>query len=219
VGRAAVDGLVLWTTTDDDPVLGAALASGRPAVVHGGPAVDGLQLVAVDDRAAAAAVGAVGLRGSRSPAVLSFPTDAGRRPRLLHGPDPDTATFPVTRARLAGYRDAVRTAGLDWTTTPVLTLARNDRAEAARAVAQLPLGTDTVLAMSDELALGVLEATSRAVPGDLAVTGWDDSPGAAGLTTIEQSLRDQGRACARLVLGEDPGPPPTWRVVTRGSTR
>jgi DNA-binding LacI/PurR family transcriptional regulator len=180
-----------------------------------------MHLVSIDNRAAAAAIGAVGLRGSRRPGVLSFPLDRTREPGLLLGPDPASAPFPVTRDRLAGYRDAVTAAGLDWSTVPVVVLARNDPAEAARAVARFPTGTDTVLAMGDEVALAVLRATERAVPAELAVTGWDDSPGAgeAGLTTVAQSLRDQGERCARLLVGDPPGPEPSWTVVSRRSTR
>jgi DNA-binding LacI/PurR family transcriptional regulator len=62
----------------------------------------------------------------------------------------------------------------------------------------------------------------RRIPGDLAVTGWDDSDeaGPAGLTTIAQSLRDQGAHCARLALGEAPDHPydPDWTLVRREST-
>ena len=137
------------------------------------------------------------------------------------GPDPGSATFPVTRDRLAGYREAVTAAGLDWADVPVAVLARNDRAEAERAVGRLPAGTDTVLAMGDELALATLRATTRRVPDELAVTGWDDSPAAAAaeLTTVAQSLQDQGRRCARLALGDPPGAEPGWEVVRRSSTR
>jgi len=221
VRQAAVDGFVVWTTVDDDPVLAAVAASRLPAVVHGGPAVEGLHLVSIDNRTAAAAVGAVGLRGSTRPAVLSFPVDRRREPGLVLGPDPGSATFPVTRDRLAGYREAVTAAGLDWADVPVAVLARNDPAEAERAVGRLPAGTDTVLAMGDELALATLRATTRRVPDELAVTGWDDSPAAAaaGLTTVAQSLQDQGRRCARLALGDPPGAEPGWEVVRRSSTR
>jgi DNA-binding LacI/PurR family transcriptional regulator len=82
--------------------------------------------------------------------------------------------------------------------------------------------------MSDELALGALRAAAangRSVPGDVAITGWDDSDAAApaGLTTLRQSLRDQGKRCARIALGH-PRPaqtqdPPAWRVIQRMSTR
>jgi DNA-binding LacI/PurR family transcriptional regulator len=221
VREAAVDGFVLWTTVDDDPVLAAVAASGLPAVVHGGPAVEGLQLVTIDNRTAAAEVGAIGLRGSTRPAVLSFPFDRRREPALVLGPDPGSATFAVTRDRLDGYREAVTAAGLDWAAVPVAVLARNDGTEAEQAFRDLPPDTDAVLAMGDVLALATLRATSRAVPDELTVTGWDDSPAAAaaGLTTVAQSLQDQGRRCARLVLGDDPGPEPSWAVVTRHTTR
>ncbi|TYP88882.1 LacI family transcriptional regulator [Blastococcus xanthinilyticus] len=221
VREAAVDGFVVWTTVDEDPVLAAVAASARPAVVHGGPQVEGLGLVTIDNRAAAAAIGAVGLRGSRRPAVLSFPVDRRREPALVTGPDPAAAAFPVTRDRLAGYRDAVAAAGLDWAGVPVAVLARNDPAEAAQALRRLPTDTDAVLAMGDELALAALRATTRKVPEELAVTGWDDTPAAAGagLTTVGQSLQDQGRRCARLLVGDPPGAEPSWVVVERSTTR
>src|SRR5919106_952008 len=52
---AAVDGFIVWTTSDDDPALAAVRAVKRPAVVHGGPAVRGVGLVGIDKRAAACA--------------------------------------------------------------------------------------------------------------------------------------------------------------------
>src|SRR5207244_3724854 len=50
--EAAVDGFVLWTTTQDDPVLDAVAATGRPAAIQGGPPSSGITAVAPDDRAA-----------------------------------------------------------------------------------------------------------------------------------------------------------------------
>src|SRR3954453_8482390 len=42
VPAAGGDGFVVWTTTDDDPVLDAVAASGLPAVIHAGPHRPGL---------------------------------------------------------------------------------------------------------------------------------------------------------------------------------
>lgn len=60
------------------------------------------------------------------------------------------------------------------------------------------------------------------MPDDLAVGGWDDGPDSSrkGLTTIAQSLFEQGRSCALIALG-DPGPDrePDWTAVVRTSTR
>ncbi|MGY2130248.1 hypothetical protein [Blastococcus sp. SYSU DS0617] len=86
VREAAVDGFVLWTTVDDDPLLDVVSELGVPAVVHGGPRVDGMALVSVDDRAAARAVGGATFAGSRSPAVVSFPWTVGGSPRCSTGP-------------------------------------------------------------------------------------------------------------------------------------
>src|SRR4051794_9010789 len=91
IAEAAVDGFVVWTTADDDPVLDAVAATGLPAVVHAGPTRHGLPVVGIDDRAAAGAIGAEAFAGARHPAVLSFPLDRGRRGGTLQGPDPAAA--------------------------------------------------------------------------------------------------------------------------------
>jgi DNA-binding LacI/PurR family transcriptional regulator len=210
VGEAVVDGFVVWTTADDDPVLDAVAATGRPAAVHGGPD-RGLPVVTIDNRAAAAAIGGEAFAGARRPAILSFPLDRARASGVLVDPDPATATFPITRERLAGLREA--------TARPVrvAVAARNSAAEGERLAAQLLAGgepPDAIAAMSDELALGAL----RVAPG-IPITGWDDSEAAerAGLTTVRQSLREQGAECARIALGHPPSAdPPSWEVVRRG---
>jgi DNA-binding LacI/PurR family transcriptional regulator len=228
VREAAVDAMVLWTTVDDDPVLDAVIQRGLPAVVHGGPARSGMGIVAIDDRAAARTVATAAFAAAHRPAVLSFPLDRARRATYLLGPDPDAVAFAVTRHRLQGYADAAAGLALDWARLPVVVLARNDRAEAEAAALRLlqddDAGVDAIAAMSDELALGVLRAARRLgvdVPARLAVTGWDDGPAAASadLTTVQQSLREQGELCARAVV--EPGSTsaaPTWQLVIRGST-
>src|SRR4051812_10077482 len=170
----------------------------------------GLPVVTIDNRAAARAIGAEVFAHARAPAVLSFPLDRARESRVLVDPDPAAATFPITRERLAGYRAA--------TTCPlkVAVCARNSAAEGARlATALMGEGTppDAIAAMSDELALGALQ-----VAPDVPITGWDDSEAAeqAGLTTVWQSLHDQGAECARIALGGTPsGEPAGWRIVRR----
>ncbi|MQY07531.1 LacI family DNA-binding transcriptional regulator [Actinomadura macrotermitis] len=218
---AAVDGFIVWTTSDDDPILQAVRATKRPAVVHGGPAVPGMGLVGIDDRAAAHAVGAAAFAGARRPAVVSFPLSRDRTSMITTGADITGVAFPVTRARLAGYRQAAEDAGIAWHDVTVAVCARNDAAEAERITATLLAAAappDAIAAMSDQQAAGVVRAAGRTI----AVTGWDDSPTAAelGLTTVAQSLRDQGAACAHAVLGRrtDTRPAP-WTVVHRESTR
>lgn len=229
VRRAAVDGYVVWTTVATDPVLDAVLSTGRPVAVHGGPARKGARLVTIDDRAAARAVTAAAFARARRPAVLSFPTDFERVARVVEGPDVEAIPFPVTRNRLLGARDHCRRHGIRWSSVPVGVVARNQRAAAREVIDSLldaPRPPDAIAAMSDELALAcldVLRARGLRVREDVAVTGWDGTAEAtaADLTTVEQSLYEQGRLAARLALGERgrAGTRAPWRLVERGSTR
>jgi DNA-binding LacI/PurR family transcriptional regulator len=228
IKAAAVDGFVIWTTSDDDPILAAVRAVKRPAVVHGGPAVRGLGLVSIDNRAAARAVGAVAFAGADRPALVSFPLSRDRVSTLMSGADTTGVSFPVTRQRLEGYRQACEDAGIKWSRVVIAVCARNNAAEAEQITARLlscAEPPDAIAAMSDEQAAGVIRAvraSGRLIPGDVAVTGWDDAAVASrlDLTTVAQSLRDQGAACARAALGQKPDSTPTpWSVVHRGSTR
>ncbi|MGC4814527.1 substrate-binding domain-containing protein [Micromonospora sp. DT228] len=109
------------------------------------------------------------------------------------------------------------------------TSAVNRGGEGEAFALELLLGTeppDAIAAMSDELALGALRAAARAglrVPDDLTLTGWDDADAAAdaGLTTLAQSLRDQGTDCARVALGLPTADSTRhrWHVVARATTR
>lgn len=228
IKSAAVDGFIVWTTSDDDPVLAAVRAMKRPAVIHGGPAVRGLGLVTIDNRAAAREVGAVAFAGAARPAVMSFPLSRDRISTIIGGGDLTDVLFPVTRERLAGYRRAAEDAGIAWPDVTIAVCGRNDTAEAERMAATLlasPEPPDAIAAMGDQLAAGVVQAAraaGRAIPDDVAVTGWDDAAVAAqlDLTTVAQSLREQGAACARAALGEErDSRRAPWSVVRRGSTR
>ncbi|MFI6236549.1 LacI family DNA-binding transcriptional regulator [Micromonospora sp. NPDC050784] len=229
VAQAAVDGFVVWTTSDDDPVLDAVADTGLPAVVHAGPHRRDLPVVGIDDRAAAAAVGRVAFAEARRPLVLGFPLDRSRVRQLLTGDEELGVRFPVTRHRWEGFRDAWTHSGQRAEDLRLAVCPINHITEGETFVAELLGGTDppdAIAAMSDELALGALRAAASAglrVPDDVAVTGWDDSDAAtnAGLTTLAQSLREQGAHCARTALGR----PATasrrheWRVVVRATTR
>jgi DNA-binding LacI/PurR family transcriptional regulator len=228
ITEAAVDGFIVWTTADDDPVLAAVRATRRPAVVHGGPAVPGLGLVSIDHETAARAVGAVVFAGAGRPAVMSMPLSRARISTIGRGTDLPDALFPVTRARLEGYRRAAEDAGIAWRDVTVAVCARNDAAEAEQMAATLFAAAeppDAIAAMSDEQAAGVVRAARAAglaVPDDVAVTGWDDAAVAAelGLTTVAQSLREQGAACAGAALGQElRSYTEAWSIVVRGSTR
>jgi len=231
VSEAVVDGFIVWTTSDDDPVLDAVAASGLPAVVHAGPPRRELPVVGIDDRAAAAAIGRLAFTGATRPVVLSFPANRGRAQALFTGLPGPAVTYPVTRHRWEGFLDAWRQAEGVPADLRVAVCPANATAHGEALAEELFRGDDppdAIAAMSDELALGALRAagrTSRSVPHDVAITGWDDSDAAApaGLTTLRQSLRDQGSRCARIALchREPPGEQdrPSWQVIQRTSTR
>ncbi|MET0195693.1 MAG: LacI family DNA-binding transcriptional regulator [Rhodococcus fascians] len=219
---AQVDGYVLWTTVSDDPMLDVVIGTGKPVCIQGGPVVPGAAMIGIDDSAAALAVGQVGLRQSTKPAVISFPRNRDRVVEIVHGPDPADATFPVTAARLAGFRRAVVDAGFKWESTPVAFAGTNASPDGADAAHRL-VDADALLCCSDDLALGALDVVGPLDGCDgVAITGWDDSDAAraAGLTTVAQSLFDQGCDAARWVLGSlDRIPESPWSVQVRNSTR
>ncbi|MEJ5913698.1 substrate-binding domain-containing protein [Pseudokineococcus sp. 1T1Z-3] len=229
VAAAAVDAFVVWTTTADDPVLAAVRATHRRAVIHGGPPTDGFTLVSIDNRAAARALATDVWATASAPAVLSFPLDRDRRAGVHHDLDPQRVAYPVTRDRLAGFRDAAADLGLNWAAVPVAVCALNDASDArAATTALLASGRelDGLAAMSDQLALGARDALLAAgltVPGDVTLGGFDDSPqaAAADLTSVHQSLHDQGAHAATLALrGGSGSPPASWQLTRRlSSTR
>src|SRR4051794_37999543 len=209
VADAAVDGFVVWTTSDDDPVLDAVADTGLPAVIHAGPHKREMPVIGIDDRAAAVAIGQLAFAEARRPLVLGFPLDRGRIRQLLAGNEVADVKFPVTRHRWEGFLEAWTRAGHRPEDLRLAVCPVNHITEGENSALELLLGAappDATAAMSDELALGALRAAARAglhVPDDLAITGWDDRDTAApfGLTTLAQSLRDQGAHCARTALG------------------
>jgi DNA-binding LacI/PurR family transcriptional regulator len=155
------------------------------------------------------------LTGARSPLVVSHPLDRDRWAGLVRGPGTDVP-FPVTRARLTGFREAFEESGRGWADAPVAVVARHTRDDGRRAVATAldEVRPDVVITMSDQLAAGALDVLGPSV----RVSGWDDSDLAAelGFSSVRQSLFDQGVACAGIAAGltatADPVP---WQLSLR----
>ena len=124
-------------------------------------------------------------------------------------PDGDPPLGPV-RERFA--REAAARAGLPEPPTLVVPRGRAAAAEAVRRFRAAHPAVTAAAAYDDDVALRLLaamRALGLAVPGDLAVIGFDDSEFGAlvdpALTTVHVDAEEHGRKAAREVLGLDPG--------------
>lgn len=102
--------------------------------------------------------------------------------------------------------------------------AQADAAPAASAGARAIPDLDALVCGNDELALAIIARLTAAgidVPGDLAVTGWDDTVTARylrpGLTTVRQDVAALGALAARRLAARIDGDP-VQEPVTIGST-
>src|SRR3954467_232543 len=87
LANAIVDGLVVWSLPDRHPLLRLAQDRNIPLVTHGGPRLDAVPFVGIDDRAAAQAAAEHLLQlGHRSLAVISHPFGPSRHARLRDPP-------------------------------------------------------------------------------------------------------------------------------------
>lgn len=117
-------------------------------------------------------------------------------------------SLATPRARVRGYRDTLRDAGIEH--DPELELEGHFTLEggvaAGHRIAALSPRPTAVFCASDEMAFGVLRAArdeGLRVPEDLSVVGVDDHEMASffDLTTIRQPVLEQGRVAAQQVLG------------------
>lgn len=216
VTEAAVDGLIVLAMTDDDPLLEAALGRRLPLVLIDQGSRPGVPSVGIDDEGGARVAAAHVLSlGHRRIGIIALGRDHSG-PALAA--TPRDAAHPVARLRLRGYAAATAEAGISWAEIPVFECASLEPANGAEAAAWL-LGREprptALLAMSDQLALGALDAARELglnVPDDLSVVGFDDVPAAAraepALTTVRQPHVEKGRRAARLLLDTLRGPAP-----------
>ncbi|GGO19886.1 LacI family DNA-binding transcriptional regulator [Micromonospora parathelypteridis] len=211
VENAAVDGFCVYCVADEEWALDVIRDRGLPYVSTASrdDAGPDERFVGIDERAAAhsAAAHVAGL-GHRRVALLadSVLPDAPAGRLTLAGVD--QAVHPTTRGRLTGFADAFAEVGVDWSELTLVNATGNSRQAAIAAVAGLfdqPAPPTAVLAGSDVLALGVLDALAARPAGDrppVSVTGFDDVPeaAAAGLTTVRQPAEEKGRIAAELLL-------------------
>lgn len=211
---AAVDGFIVYSVADDDPLVEAALRRRLPTVIVDQPLRDSVPFVGIDDEAAAREVAQHLVElGHEWFGVASFGISETGPFSGFAGPRRQaSATFPVTRARLAGYRAVLEAAGLSWSEVPVYECPGSSRAlgrEAARALLSREPRPTAILTLSDQLALGAIKAAEKrglSVPEDLSVVGFDDVLEAASsstpLTTVHQDHAEKGELAGRLLVAQ-----------------
>jgi LacI family transcriptional regulator, galactose operon repressor len=117
--------------------------------------------------------------------------------------------WPSARARLDGYRDALRDAGISPDRTmvePCVDWGLDSGRRAAERLLESAPKLTAIFAQSDLLALGAiaaLRARGMRVPEDVSVVGFDDIPVSSvfdpPLTTVRQPMREVGELAARLI--------------------
>jgi LacI family transcriptional regulator len=180
---ARVDGLAVMGQTVGDDVVRSIAETGLPLVLLARPPVAGVDTIRT--------------RNGRTAEALAAHLIAHGHRRFAFLGDP--AGSPDVAGRYAGLRTRLAAAGLD---VPVPVPCGLDldsgRAAADRLWRDRP---DAVVCANDEIALGVhlaAEAAGLSVPGDVAVTGWDDLLAArfAHLSTVRQPMRELGATAA-----------------------
>jgi LacI family transcriptional regulator len=201
-----VDGLVVLGRTVSDEVVTEIVARGTPVVLLARPGTEGVDSIQAEN--------------TRSAMMLTRHVIAHGTRRMVFLGDADYS--PDAFERWTGMRNELSRAGLEFEEpTPAGLSEEAGRQAASNLVAAgIP---DAVVCANDELALGLiggLTALGIEVPGEVAVTGWDDVMAAryCGLTTVRQPMRELGARAAR-VLGRrirgDDGPASHEVLATR----
>ncbi|BBH68995.1 alanine racemase [Actinoplanes sp. OR16] len=222
---AAVDGFIVCGLEVDRGEVAELDRRGIPFVLIDSDRHEGAPSVEVDDRGGAAEVARYLLElGHRQLAVLS----------IEPGPDAAVRGYrgPLAR-RLAGIGDALAEVGLGLADVRMaeVPVTRHDGHRATSRLMALPNPPTAVIALSDVLAYGAVDALQELaveVPADVSVTGFDDLAESAWfrprLTTVRQPIVTKGRMAADFLIsairGEDQHPHQTLgtSLIIRDST-
>lgn len=191
-----VDGVLLVSIHDDDPLPGLLEEMRMPTVLAGRRSPDeSLSHVHSDNVGGAATAVRHLLDGGRSTiATITGPLD-----------------MDVGNSRLRGWREALAERGtaVDENLVAVSDFTEEGGRTAMRDLLDRSPGIDAVFAASDVMAVGALtelRERGRRVPDDVAVIGFDDSVIARhttpALTSVRQPIEAIGRSITRLLLAE-----------------
>lgn len=227
IDRASVDGIIAVGLGVDHPEIDQIRRSHLPYVLIDSTALPDEPAIHVDDEG-----------GAR--AAASHLLDLGHRTFLVLGIEPPEAASGadpawVTARRLTGYRAAAADVGLAIEDESVVLgpASMDGGATAFRHAWERGLRPTAVLAMSDAMAIGALQAARELglrVPAELSIVGFDDLDLAGytdpPLTSVHQPIRDKGAEAVRIVLdggrhGDALAPTQrhfTTHLVVRGSS-
>ncbi len=175
----------------------------------------------------------IGIRFDGMPSVLSdnrtgileamdhlVDVHKARRIAFLKGPENNEEAA----TRFAAYREAIRARGLD-DAAPLWLQGDFTQAGARRALSQYlgrhgRPGFQALVAANDEMAIGavqILREHGFSVPGDVAVIGFDNIADSQfvvpSITTVGQSIAEQGRTAAVIAAGLARGEPQQPEIV------
>ncbi|KJH73057.1 LacI family DNA-binding transcriptional regulator [Aliterella atlantica] len=210
IQQAVVDGFIVYSTPNTDEATAHVLARNLPTVAVDRPDLHNVSSVSINDRQAAyiAAAHLINCNHKRL-GIIAMEMRFDGYEGTVNAQRIKTATFPHLLARLQGYQDAIREAGINPDVIPIEERLNREDGGFTAALALLnrtprPTG---ILAMSDRLAIGALRAAETLgldVPTDLSIVGFDDIPLATQirprLTTIRQPLVEKGAIAARFLL-------------------
>jgi DNA-binding LacI/PurR family transcriptional regulator len=213
IANAMVDGFIIYAAAANDPSVKALLERRLPTVIVEQPVLPDYFYVGIDEADATRTATQHLLElGHRRIGIISFRLDPQGRKGLADMARRNSATFELTSARLEGCRLALEEVGVNWADVPVYESPENSPdagKEAATALLSLPDRPTALVAFSDQLAFGALDAARQLgldVPTDVSVVGFDDVPAASlttpGLTTIHQPHIEKGLKAGQLLIAQ-----------------
>lgn len=212
------DGVIMFSSDIDDPILPLMIKDGGPFVVIGRhPYFVNVTSVDVENR-----------EGARE-AVAHLIALGHRRIGIING----QLQMEAAQARRDGYKQALLEAGISIDPELMVEGHYSDTAshQAMLKLLDLPDRVTAVFAASDGMAVGALRAIrdrGLRIPEDVAVVGFDDLPLAQytspPLTTVRQPLNDMAAHAVRVLIEQIRGQGPTAsvrlpaRLVVRASS-
>ncbi len=192
LGNDLLDGVIVSSLKDEDPIVAALLRSEIPFVLIGRYRDDSkVNFVDIDNEGAA-----------RS--AVNYLIQIGRKKiATITG----VGDMIVSKDRLKGYRSALKKAGFTFDPNLVVDGGFIEEGGYSAMGRLFPQNPDAIFAASDAMAVGAirfLKERGKRVPEDVAVIGFDDAPFAAGyqpaLSTVHQPTAQLGAQAVDLLV-------------------